>query len=36
MGAKEPFFFIAKVRSQELKVFNILRAYKLKLGPNLG
>ena len=30
------FFFLAKVRSKEVKGFNILRAYELKFGPNLG
>ena len=35
-GLKDFFFFFAKVRSKELKIFNILRAYKLKFGPNLG
>ena len=28
-------FFFAKVRSKELKIFNILRAYALKFEPNL-
>ena len=34
MGVKELAF--AKVRSKELKIFNILRAYELKFEPNLG
>ena len=35
-GSKELIFF-AKVRSKELKIFNIsLRAYELKFEPNLG
>ena len=29
-------WFFAKVRSKELTIFNILRAYELKFGPNLG
>ena len=33
--SKELIFFV-KVKSNELKIFNILRAYKLKFGPNLG
>ena len=37
MGSKELiFFFFAIVRSKELKIFDILRAYKLKFKPNLG
>ena len=35
-GSKELIFFF-KVRSKELKIFNIyMRAYELKFGPNLG
>ena len=29
-------WFSAKVRSKERNIFNILRAYELKFGPNLG
>ena len=29
-------FFVVKVRSKELKIFNILRANELKLGPSSG
>ena len=40
-GCKELFLFVfvfvlAKVRSKELKIFIILRAYELKFGPSLG
>ena len=37
MGSiKELIFFLPKVRSEELKVFNILRACELKFELNLG
>ena len=35
-GGLKNWFFFAKVRSNELKIFNILRTYELKFGPDLG
>ena len=35
-GSKNDFFFFFFKRSTELEMFNILQAYELKFGQNLG